>query len=367
MRKRLILSMAAILLVAGLSGCLSLGEADIASFEGTVTDVSKYGNITTTIQEAELTAAGYQLGDLLEASFDNERVIQAPFVTTYSDVDKGDYLVRSDEGQIALAINYGNFAGDLEVGEGSSLTLSLAEKGAYKDEFDVRHLERTEARGDYSSDEVFANFREISMGEIPSGLLFRSCHPSNGEARAPYVNELVKEAGIQTVVNLADSQEELESKIDEDSYYGELYAQGRIVLLDMGVDFKDPEFHAKLKEGLEFVLVHEGPYLVHCNEGKDRAGMVSALLEALGGASYEEIVEDYMVTYENYYHVQKEDPKYEIISRFITSILTDINQGAAVDTNTDLVSMAENYLVDVIGLQPGQVELLRSGLQGKLR
>jgi hypothetical protein len=38
-------------------------------------------------------------------------------------------------------------------------------------------------------------------------------------------------------------------------------------------------------------------------EGKDRTGYVCALLEGLCGATYEEIVADYLVTYYNYYGV----------------------------------------------------------------
>ncbi|MCR4920515.1 MAG: tyrosine-protein phosphatase [Bacteroidaceae bacterium] len=47
------------------------------------------------------------------------------------------------------------------------------------------------------------------------------------------------------------------------------------------------------------------PYLVHCLEGKDRTGYVCALLEGLCGASYEEIVADYLATYNNYYRVNQ--------------------------------------------------------------
>lgn len=35
----------------------------------------------------------------------------------------------------------------------------------------------------------------------------------------------------------------------------------------------------------------------HCTKGKDRAGFMPALLEALIGATREEIVEDYMQSY----------------------------------------------------------------------
>ena len=38
-------------------------------------------------------------------------------------------------------------------------------------------------------------------------------------------------------------------------------------------------------------------------EGKDRTGYVCALLEGLCGATYDEIVADYLITYDNYYQI----------------------------------------------------------------
>ena len=72
----------------------------------------------------------------------------------------------------------------------------------------------------------------------------------------------------------------------------------------MGVDFFAPDFTEKLAAGLRFMISNEPPYLVHCNEGKDRAGMTIALLEALSGATMDEIIADYMESYENYYGVR---------------------------------------------------------------
>ena len=53
---------------------------------------------------------------------------------------------------------------------------------------------------------------------------------------------------------------------------------------------------------------------MHCNEGKDRAGFTCAVLEALMGATPEEITADYMVTYYNYYGVQPGTEQYDVIA-----------------------------------------------------
>ena len=51
----------------------------------------------------------------------------------------------------------------------------------------------------------------------------------------------------------------------------------------MGTSFDTEEFRNKLAEGLRFFAAHEGPYAVHCQEGRDRTGVVAALLECFTG------------------------------------------------------------------------------------
>lgn len=345
------------------TGCASSPEAEAKTFSGTVSDISKYGNITTDIPSDALSAAGYELGDLLVAVVDDSFRIDAPYVSTYSDVDKGHYLMRDDEGFLALAINHGNFAQESGAQLGSKIRISLEEKSAYKASYEIRHLERSAERDDYDSDAIFANFREISSGSIAPGRLYRSCHPSNEEPRASYALSLVKEAGVKTIVNLADSPEALEAMLSPGSYYEDLYRNDRVIALNMGVDFNDPAFHEKLARGLRFMIHHEGPYLLHCKEGKDRAGMVSALLAALSGANLDEITSDYMESYKNYYKVEENDDRYPIIGRIIVDILKDMNKGIAVDKNTKLKAMAVSYLEDVIGLSGEEISQLQSNLR----
>lgn len=43
-------------------------------------------------------------------------------------------------------------------------------------------------------------------------------------------------------------------------------------------------------------------FYLHCNEGKDRTGFFSFLIEALCGATFNDVVRDFMLTFTNYYH-----------------------------------------------------------------
>jgi Uncharacterized conserved protein len=333
-------------------------EAAPSKAENTIVSVSKYGNCMTSLDYATLENAGIQIGDVFTVTLGNI-TFSAPVVTNYSDVDLGKFLIKADESGIELAINMGNLAKAAGIEAGAEFTYSLEAKGAYADEYMIRHLEKSEERADYASDEVFANFRAVKAGSIKQGNLYRSSNPILGDARAPYSASLAEEAGIRTVINLADSSESAEKNLGTAPYYASLYNEGRVITLDMGVDFYSEDFAAKLAEGLRFIAQNgKTPILVHCNEGKDRAGVVVALLEALSGATMDEIVEDYMISFENYYGVEKGSEKYEKISNVIRDYFKAINNNKEVG-NKEPFSVAVSYCRNVLGLELNEITNIR--------
>lgn len=330
-------------------------ESSDTGLKASVVEISKYGNIYVDALVAEFP---FELGDLVTVSA-NGNEIAAPVVTSYSDVDNGMPLVKIDGENVEIALSYADFANNYGVSLGSEITISLLEEGAYLTEYEIRHLERTDNREDYSSDEVFANFRPLSGGNLKDYFIYRSCNPALGDARSEYADNLAEMVGIQTVINLSNDEEYLLMTIDPNSYYANLYEEGRVVLLNMGVDFRTDDFKAKLKEGLLFMLENpQDPFLIHCNEGKDRAGLVSALLEALGGCSMDEIVADYMTSYENYYGVEEGTERYDAISQIIRDFFTEIN-GRPFPENA-VKTVAENYLISQVGLTADQVAALEA-------
>ena len=329
--------------------------------QGTVSSVDKYGNLTTDITEAALKEKGYELGDVLLAKL-GDKTVTAPFVATYSDVNRGDYLIRLSHGFTAIAMSYDNCSGKTGAVEGTPVTLSLSKKGAYLQEYEMRHLVKSEKREDYASDAIFANFRAVQAGSIAANRLYRGCNPVLGDARAPYAAKLVEEAKIVTVINLADSAESMAPHLAAAPYYERLVKNGQVITLNMGIDFSDPAFIAKLKDGLIFMGQHKGPFYVHCNEGKDRAGMVAAVLEALMGATVQQVADDYMLSYMNYFNVKKTDARYPVIAKIITDMFVKMNGGKAV-TDANLKAVAETYLTKTVGLTAQQISALKQKLQ----
>ena len=360
---------------------------EVKALESSVSDIQKYGNLVLSITKSDMDSIGAEYGDVFTISF-GDQVLQAPYCTSYSDVDLGNLVLRNDGDVMILAINMGDFASTYGIAtkvtnpdktyewvfeegkklEDVTLSLVLSGKGEYRDQYLIHQLSRTNDRNDYSSDAVFANFREIKGGNLGSGALYRSSSPVNNEiGRAMYADELAEENNINTVMNLADSSDAVEGYFKEEGfaspYYKSLYERGQVIALNMGVSFKTREFQAALVEGLTFLSNNEGPYLVHCNEGKDRAGFTSALLSALMGLSYDEIAADYMTSYENYYHVEKGTEQYEAVKRSNIDSMLSFIAGVEADnlSSVDLSAKAEEFLL-AIGMEKANIDTLKSKL-----
>ena len=360
---------------------------EVKALESSVSDIQKYGNLVLSITKSDMDSINAEYGDVFTISF-GDQVLQAPYCTSYSDVDLGNLVLRNDGDVMILAINMGDFASTYGIAtkvtnpdktyewvfeegkklEDITLSLVLSGKGEYRDQYLIHQLSRTNDRNDYSSDAVFANFREIKGGNLGSGALYRSSSPVNNEiGRAKYADERAEENKINTVMNLADSSDAVEGYFKEEGfaspYYKSLYEKGQVIALNMGVSFKTREFQAALVEGLTFLSNNEGPYLVHCNEGKDRAGFTSALLSALMGLSYDEIAADYMTSYENYYHVEKGTEQYEAVKRSNIDSMLSFIAGVEADnlSSVDLSAKAEEFLL-AIGMEKANIDTLKSKL-----
>ena len=194
------------------------------------------------------------------------------------------------------------------------------------------------------------------MGE---GALYRTSSPINPKRmRSLYADNALKMAGVKTVMNLADSRVVAESYA---GYGDSYYSTTNQIALDMGMSYDTQKFRAGLAEGLRFFASHEGPYAVHCLEGKDRTGVVAALLECFEGATFDEVKKDYMETFYNYYGVSPGDAAYDKIAE--NNIATTLRRlfGTEDLAGVDLARAAEDYF-RAIGLGDEELEDLRANL-----
>ena len=258
------------------------------------------------------------------------------------------------------------FSGDPETEMWAEI--KLKEKNGFGDCETVGNFTRTLNREDYPdlTDEEFANFRMVTAGRIKEGILYRSSSPVNRWlGRNTYADEAARAHGIRTVLNFADSKDRAEYNIG----YSDTYYSGcDIYFGDMTLDFSSQDFRDSLSGGLHFMCEHEGPYLIHCMEGKYRTGVTSALIESLMGADIDEIKDDFTMTFKNFYDVQNgmqqpfSDEIAASIGRLASNYLCELFKVDSLD-GLDLEAEAENYIRS-LGFTDEEIAAIKYNLSG---
>ncbi len=369
-------SFAAFCLIAALCACLFgcvVRKEESISVEGIgVVHEPEFGGVYITLTIEEFNALGFRYGDSVNVKFSNGwEMNDIPYFSGYY-VDAGERLLVAYPGYdyIKACINYGDDVWVLAgLSETDTAAVTLNERAKYLDVQEARDIHYSDNRSDYESDVIFANFRNVQVGGLKENVLYRSASPcDNQHNRAPYVDKLMEEAGVNTILNLSDNEEKIEGYIAAEGfdspYFLSIYRSGGVIPLAMNMNYSSPEFKEKLVNGLTALSSRKGPFLVHCTEGKDRTGFVCMLLEAFAGASYEEIVADYMKTYDNYYHItQASDPsKYAVIKeKNIDSMLRVIAGEQAELAAVDYAESARQYLAG-LGMSEEALSALHAGL-----
>lgn len=350
-----------------------------------IQEITVFGNIALDISGTDFLEDGYNYGDIITAEIYGN-TFTMPIGSSYSDVEEGNaiccvFINESEQkDSVELAINMQDIATITGIAEKTvieeepgylwtfaedadpSVRITMKEAGGYADEYAFRNLVRSSDREDYPhlNDKEFANFRPVTTTGVGEGKLYRSASPINPEiGRNTYAVKAVEEAGIRTIINLADTAE---IAATYEGFATSYYASCNVTYLNLGINVLSEDFGKGLVKGLHFLAAaEEGPFLVHCLEGKDRAGFVSALLECLMGATAEEVSADYMTTYANYYGVEKDTEQYH----YIRTANIEKTLARAFDVEdiykADLSKEAAEYMME-LGLTADEVEAIRTKL-----
>ena len=339
---------------------------------------TEFGGVYIEMTIDDFNALGFEYGDSVDVVFSNGyRLDDIPYYNGYY-VDPGNPLLIGYPGYdyIKATVNYGQDLWDtanLKIGAAKEETLEtglwlnadlekhdtasvyLHEKGKYLDIEQASDIHYKDERDQFPSDEVFANFRAVNMGNLKENVIYRSASPcDNQHKRAPFVNDLIEQAGVNAIMDLADTEVKIERYINADDfsspYFLSLYENGKVLPIGLNMNFYSEEFAAKTAKGFADLSKLETPYLIHCTEGKDRTGFVCMLVEMLAGSDYQAIVDDYMITYDNYYQITKEkDPaRYDVIlQRNLIAMMKYVTGADEEGLKTaDLAAAAEKYLLN---------------------
>lgn len=368
--KKLALFLSTLVVMTSLVGCQQKKEPLLENcgthldeqFRGTYIDISI----------SDFNKLGFTFGDSLNLYFSNG--VSFSDVGYYSGyyVPAGQELVVGYPGYdfINYCINYGASTYDInDFDEDTTVTIKLNQKAKYLDVEQTLSISYSDDINEYDDAEQFANFREISGKNIKPNTLYRGASPiDNRRKRAAVVDDLLNQYHINYDIDLADKEEDIENFFKKDDfaspYFKELDDNDKVLSLGMAAAYKTDTFAEQMKMMFLNILNNDGPYYIHCLEGKDRTGYVCMVIEALCGASYDELIEDYFITYHNYYGIEKDSKKYDVIKEIhideMIRYVFDFHQSTNLLT-ANYRSRVNDYLL-AVGLTQVQIDAVQAKL-----
>lgn len=323
-----------------------------------ITQNTKYDSIDVDYTIEDFNNYGFNLGDSVNIKFTNGKEFNdIPYYNGYY-VRTGDPLLIGYSSRKYLSFSYKNKGMWTSLGltEVDKMTISLNQKGKYLQTQEALNQEYSLLRDEYTSDEEFSNFRSIKLSKIKDDLLYRGATPvNNNRNRAKITDQLLQKNGIETIINLCDKQQDFDKCVSlqgfDSNYTLSLYNNNKVILLGLNASYLGDEFKQGVKNGFKFIIENKGKIYIHCMEGKDRTGFVCFLLEAIASSSYQEMLEDYMITYKNYYKVSKQltPTKYDAIKNIYFRDFIDVVNPSLKDDeleNHDFTNDAKSYLLE---------------------
>lgn len=385
---------------------VSLNSNKMPTLTGTVIEAQKllndaagrvdtfdcYGMLVPSFTPQDLKDKGFEYGDLLNVKIgDKIELKNVPFITGFNEVGVFETCF-CDYNQLNTVFGFGQLHGNFKerIGgkAGDQITVTLAQHQGYKDTWEVMKSVYTYERTDYpnENDEEFANFRPVTTTGMGQGVLYRSSNslnPKDNKVRYAYVDRLAKQYGINTEIDLADTDEKITEYMAgadyQSTYCPQLFKNNKVIALGLTADTYGKTFMETLGNGLRFMINNKPPYLLHCNEGKDRCGFVTMLLEAFAGASYDEVAADYMKTLMNFYKIDRNSDSYKMrqqlsIDRLVWLLenVENVQDISSIDwtkndpKSVNLQTAADNYIKNC-GLNSAERAQLRNILQGNAK
>ena len=213
------------------------------------------------------------------------------------------------------------------------------------------------------NDAQAVNFREIRMGKIAPNTLYRSSHPIKDLKQEKMVSMLAANAKIAAILNLCDTNSDIMGKAIFAPWYNNLLKNNRVIALGMDFDTAGENFRKKFKKALQFIIHTDGPWLIHCHAGVDRTGFVCMVLESFMGAALDDVINDYLKSFNSGFESSILEPTYKADSIVVMRILSIMSNSQLINEQ-NLQQIAEIYLRNTIGLSAEEVELLRMKLAG---
>ena len=198
---------------------------DAVSVEATITERNSFGNFLLDLSSDSLKKKGFDVGDIVTVSGGSlPGSLDMPITSFTLAVGSWGMCLMSfsNEPTMTLALANASFSDRVGGKVGDRISITMKQKGGYKEQNDKYKLYISYKRSDYDSDEMFANFYPIECSGMKPGLLYRSSSPlmeSDNPSRYEYADGLARKVGIRTVFTLAHLEEQWKNALSTGSGY----------------------------------------------------------------------------------------------------------------------------------------------------
>ncbi len=160
------------LLQSGWRSVLSL----VSMLKGKISSYNEFGAAMLDFTEADMTKAGFTLGDVISITIDGKKEIVMPYYDGFY-TRNGEFLCVAYPTYPSICFTANNIGVPQELTglEGHDVTIRMKEKGGRIDVQRALSMKYSNDRETYTniSDAEFANARTVSAGNIPGGILYR--------------------------------------------------------------------------------------------------------------------------------------------------------------------------------------------------
>ena len=342
-----------------------------------VTEVTPDNALVLDIGMDELEGIGAEIGDdiLVKTENDAFSAILAPS-SKYKGIPIYGGYMADVSGKVTLGFTGCNHV-TFDIAVGDILTLTREGRNPIVDRIPNYTRGYNYNPEDYSDMADFANFREVSGGDLIPGTIYRSASPWNDGIRSPFADSYHREQGTEFMICLNMDEEMMAEYADKmpDAYASGLYREDKVTgrVLHAAVHSYPDEFRFVI----ESLLDAEGKIGIFCTHGKDRTGFHCAVIEGLAGATYEEILADFMVSICNFHLIEEGSEEYELVAKYYPQrvlYLFDhtelISHPEKVDWDDvefvkfDPEKVFTRYLVEYVGIDEGTVQKVKEKLTG---
>lgn len=367
---------AVFLMLAGI--CLVDQDKDEGfSFEVTLLGPGEFTSIQLDVPRDFFYEHGVELGDCMILDFP-EKQLKGYFIRDHNGIATLDVYLNcyTDDQIVELGIYDYDIFSVIDYEYGSTVRITTTkEKADYYDRIPHYMAGYSDDRNDFESSVAYGNYREVTQGGFRDDRLYRSASPMqpNG-TRNIYCDQYLRDVGAGHIFSISIDMEDVESYRYDGSYAFELYDQGKVIAKALSPSILC--HHDEVLFVMDTMLDTEGSIGLSCSQGKDRTGLYCAMLEALAGASYQEIRDDYLLSMVYYYKIEPHSVEYDTVGSMVIDRIfyifgnyDDFERTGNVDWSLmdidgyDAEEMVTGYLLH-IGMDQNRLDLLKASLRG---